>query len=120
MHIVRNGAIPGDPGSTFSGDAELATLLAPRTDGGLRATLVRFRDGARTHWHVHPGEQILWIVSGQGRVGNAEGEWEVGPGDLVHTLPGERHWHGAAAGQDMTHLSVTNIGAPEWQEPVAG
>ena len=104
MHIVRNGAIPGDPGTTFSGEAEMATLLPPQIAGGLRVTLVRFRDGARTHWHVHPGEQILWIVSG----------------DLVHALPGERHWHGAAEGQDMTHLSITSVGAPEWQEPVDG
>jgi hypothetical protein len=28
----------------------------------------------------------------------------------------ERHWHGAAAGRSMTHLSVTNVGPPEWFE----
>ena len=72
--------------------------------------------GSRTHWHVHPGEQVLYILTGEGRVGIAEEEIRVGPGDLVYASPGEQHWHGAAPENSMTHLSITNVGAAEWFE----
>ena len=59
------------------------------------------------------------VKAGHGRVGDATGEREIGPGDVVRIGPGERHWHGAARGASMTHLSVTTVGPPDWQEPVA-
>ena len=47
----------------------------------MAVSLVRFEDGSRTHWHTHPGEQLLYILDGQGRVGTEEEELSVGPGD---------------------------------------
>lgn len=119
MKLVRNGEVPPVPGETFSGEAKMTRVLPAEVPGGMAASLVRFEDGARTHWHEHPGEQVLYIVDGLGRVGNETGAWEVGPGDVVHTAAGERHWHGAAPGASMTHLSVTTVGPPVWGEPVA-
>jgi quercetin dioxygenase-like cupin family protein len=84
--------------------------------GGMTASVVTFEDGSRTHWHVHPGEQVLYVLAGQGRAGTKDQEFVVGPGDLIYSPPNERHWHGAAPGQSMTHLSVTNVGAAEWFE----
>ncbi len=105
------------------GDARLVTLtgpvgrlLAAQQPGGMAVSLVRFTDGARMHWHVHPGEQVLYILEGEGRVGTGSEEIRVGPGDVVHAAPGERHWHGAVPGKSMAHLSVTTVGSPEWFE----
>ena len=78
--------------------------------------IVRFTDGARTHWHVHPGEQVLYILEGEGRVGTEHEEVQVAAGDVVYTPPGEKHWHGAMPGSSMTHISITTVGAPEWFE----
>ena len=71
---------------------------------------------ALTHWHAHPGEQILYILEGEGRVGNASEEIRVSAGDVVYTAPGEKHWHGAAPGSSMVHISITNVGSPTWFE----
>lgn len=116
MKIVRSGDAMREQGSTFTGQTSLSRLLGAQQPGGLAASVVQFEDGSRTHWHVHPGEQLLYILEGEGRVGTAHEEHRVGPGDVVYAAPGERHWHGAAPGQSMTHLSVTNVGPPEWFE----
>ncbi|MDP9365858.1 MAG: cupin domain-containing protein [Chloroflexota bacterium] len=115
MKVVRAGEVTGEPGTTFTGEVRMARLLAAQQEGGMAVSLVRFADGARTHWHTHPGEQVLYVLEGEGRVGTENGEEVlVFAGDVVHAAPGERHWHGAAAGRSMTHLSVTTLGPPEW------
>jgi quercetin dioxygenase-like cupin family protein len=44
-------------------------------------------------------------------------------GDVVHTPPGEWHWHGAAPDRLMTHLSLTESAGDgpetEWGEHVS-
>ena len=117
MKVFRADQGENRKGSTFTGIAELRDLLPSQTEGGIKLTIVRFEAGARTHWHEHPGEQALYILEGQCRVGNEAAEWLVHPGDVVYIGPGERHWHGAAPGESMTHLSITNVGAPTWYEP---
>ena len=116
MKVVRGSEARGERGTTFTGETELKRLLGAQEPGGMAVSLVRFEDGSRTHWHAHPGEQLLYILEGQCRVGTENDEVLVGPGDVVHAAPNERHWHGAAPGQSMTHLSVTNVGPPEWFE----
>ncbi|HEX5499138.1 MAG TPA: hypothetical protein VFX03_07930, partial [Thermomicrobiales bacterium] len=61
----------------------------------------------------------LYVLEGMGRAGTEAEEFAIGPGDLVYAAPGERHWHGAAPGATMTHLSVTTVGPPEWFEAPA-
>ena len=116
MKAVRGDEVTQEQGSTFTGETRLMRLLGAQQPGGIAVSLVHFEDGSRTHWHVHPGEQVLYVLDGQGRVGTAEEEIIVGPGDVVYAAPMERHWHGAAPGQSMTHFSVTNVGPPEWFE----
>ena len=81
---------------------------------GMAFSVVHFYDGARTFMHHHGGGQILIVLSGRGQVGGPAGEVEeIGVGDVVHADPGESHWHGAAPGHDMTHISIA-IGASVW------
>ena len=116
MKVVRGSEANREQTGAFTGETELKRLLSAQQPGGMAVSIVRFEDGSRTHWHVHPGEQLLYVLEGQGRVGTAEDELTVEPGDLIYAAPGERHWHGAAPGQTMTHLSVTNVGPAEWFE----
>jgi quercetin dioxygenase-like cupin family protein len=116
MKVVRGGEVEAEPGTTFTGEARLARLLAAQRPGGVAVSLVRFEDGARTKWHAHPGEQILYILEGEGRVGTEADETRLMPGDVVYAAPGERHWHGALPGRSMAHLSVTTVGSPQWFE----
>jgi quercetin dioxygenase-like cupin family protein len=70
------------------------------------ANIVHFHDGARTKRHTHTADQVLYIVEGQGAVGDPNGDSDVEAGDIVHIPAGEVHWHGARPGQDMAHLAI--------------
>ncbi len=76
---------------------------------------VRFEPGARTDWHSHPEGQVLYVVSGAGRV-QEDGRTtvEISVGDVVYTEPGTVHWHGATQQSPMMHLSITTGGETEW------
>lgn len=101
------------PGERFTGKVLFATLSSH--PDALNALGVLFEPGARTNWHTHPQGQVLYVVSGTGRVGTREGELiTVGPGDVVHSPAGEVHWHGAGPDSYMMHLSLTTGGETEW------
>ena len=103
-----------------TGTVHLERIMSMQEKEGVQLALVRFEDGALTHWHTHPGEQILYVVEGQCRFGNEGGEKLVAQvGDAIHIPPGEKHWHDAVAGNSMAHLSVTTVGGPNWMEPVS-
>ena len=102
------------PEENFTGRVWFGSL-SQAEDRPLNALGVLFESEARTDWHTHPEGQVLYVVSGAGRVQTADGETvEVGPGDVVHTPPGEEHWHGATSNSYMMHLSLTTGGATQW------
>ncbi len=79
---------------------------------------VSFQTGARTHWHSHPGGQVLFVTDGIARVGTRDGLVEhLEAGDLAYAAPDEQHWHGAAEDSPARHLALS-FGATEWHEPV--
>jgi quercetin dioxygenase-like cupin family protein len=119
MRVVRAGEVAGQAGTTFTGPVEMRRLVDSQQTNGTSVSLVRFEDGARTNWHVHPGEQILIVVEGEGRVGNGTEEYAIGQGDVVYCQPNERHWHGAQPGKTMAHFSITTIGPAQWFEAPA-
>lgn len=82
------------------------------------ALLVSFPAGARTHWHRHPGGQVLFVTDGVGRVATRHTQpEELRPGDLVVAPAGEEHWHGAAEDAAVRHLALS-FGDTEWLEAV--
>lgn len=121
MQIVRGRAaadIPTlEPTGTFTGQVWGDPVL-PATKEGIAGNVVTFTPGARTHWHVHPGGQLLVVTSGLGLVGDADGRvHQVRAGDLIWTPPGERHWHGGTARTVLSHLAISN-GVTEWHAAV--
>jgi len=116
MKVSRNGEGTISRGSTFTNKAFKNSMMPAQEKGGVDVAIVTFEDGAVTFWHEHPGEQVLYILEGRGRVGNDEGVIEVSAGDVVYTGPGEKHWHGAAPGQTMSHISITTVGSPIWYD----
>ncbi len=105
----------------FTGTVWMDAAPASPPAAGVFRTL--FEPGARTNWHAHPEGQILYVVSGRGRVQGAGGSVvEVGPGDVVCFVPNEKHWHGADPGTFMVHVAINPAagtdGGTEWMEPV--
>ena len=100
------------------------TFLAPlSTKDTINVANVTFIDGAHTFWHIHHGScQILVTESGAGYVQIwGQEPVELIPG-VVFTVPeGVKHWHGAAPGKMMQHLSIMQSNSEvstEWLEPV--
>lgn len=116
MKVIKKGDGQVRRGTTFKGDVILETMLVAQQQAGMQLSIVHFLEGAVTNWHKHPGEQILYILEGKGRVGTAEAEWDVNPGDMIYSGPGEKHWHGAAPDSSMSHISVTTVGPPVWDD----
>ncbi len=120
MDVIRAEDSEARRGERFTGTAWVETPLKARRPGGVRVFLVFFEPGARTHWHVHEGEQTLYVVIGKGRVQKSGGPaTEIGPGDIVYIPPGEKHWHGAGPATALIHLAVTTGGDTTWMEEVA-
>ena len=66
-----------------------------------------FEPGARTAWYTHPLGQTLHVVSRNGLVAlRGEAPIHIWVGDTVWIPPGEKHWHGAAPDQAMTHIAI--------------
>src|SRR5262245_55158687 len=72
-----------------------------------RCSVVNFRPGATTGWHVHDCDQLLIVTAGRGVVANETEEREITVGDVVQVQAGERQWPGARRDAPLLHLTVT-------------
>jgi uncharacterized cupin superfamily protein len=72
--------------------------------------LVRIPAGkAYCPYHSHGAETELYlVVSGRGRVRDAAGMTEVGPGDAFFFGPGEAHQLSAADGEDFVYYVIAD------------
>jgi quercetin dioxygenase-like cupin family protein len=110
---------PLDP-ATFAGTGRVKRIEAANHPA-LAVFRVEFEPGARTHWHAHSGVQLLLVTEGRGRVQTWNGPIrELGPGDVVSVVPGEKHWHGAAHDSRFVHIAVNVESKTTWMEPVEG
>lgn len=110
------------PAATFTGKAYVRILTHATEPGQAGTALVTFEPGARSHWHTHPAGQTLYVTQGCGWTQEEGGPVRrICAGDTVYVKPGMRHWHGATAGETMTHLAITEVlngKNVEWMEPV--
>lgn len=125
MDIKRAGSRPSGkgPADWFTGSVRMDPLFPAVPPARAAANAVTFEPGARTAWHTHPLGQALIVVSGVGRVQRAGGPVEtIRPGDVVWFEPGEKHWHGAAPTNAMTHIAIQESldgKAVDWMEQVS-
>ena len=125
MDIKRNGSQPSGKGQSeyFTGNVRIEPLNQAPAPARVSVASVTFEPGARTAWHSHPLGQTLIVTAGSGRVQNWDGSiQEIRPGDVVWSLPGEKHWHGAAPTTAMTHISIVEQldgKAADWMEHVS-
>lgn len=109
MDIKRSGARPsGDgPPDYFTGSVRVEPLFEASYPARVRGASVTFTRGARTAWHTHPLGQTLIITAGSGLAQTWGKPVErLKTGDVVWFPPGEKHWHGAAPDQAMTHIAI--------------
>jgi quercetin dioxygenase-like cupin family protein len=108
--VVKRGTekpARGEPGGFFTGAAGVDRMFPAREPSRVAVASVTFEPGARTAWHSHPLGQTLVVTEGTGWVQGWGGKvQEIKAGDVVHTPPNLKHWHGATATARMTHISV--------------
>ncbi|GAB2698970.1 cupin domain-containing protein [Mucilaginibacter koreensis] len=125
MEITRSATKPSvkGPADWFTGAVRIDPLFDANAARRGAAATVTFEPGARTAWHTHPLGQTLIIVSGLGWVQRDGGPVEeVRPGDVVWFEPNEKHWHGASAGNGMSHIAIQenlNGKVVDWLEHVS-
>ena len=106
--------LPGNP-DFFHGQTSTISLSEPSDQDGVMVIAVEFSPGSRSKWHFHPGGQVLHVLSGEGVVGNRDGQRIImRAGDTVTVDPGERHWHGATPSSQMLQMSITSRGTTRW------
>ena len=107
------------PAEWFTGDVYIDPIAGGQAAAQVRVSAVRFTPAARTAWHAHAVGQTLYVTEGRGLVQPRGGAVEeIRAGDIVSTPPDQWHWHGAAPGHFMTHLSITEA-VPGDQRPEA-
>ena len=113
MKLIKQDEAAATPNHSpiFVGEVVGQSIVAEGDAALLRVTAFTFRDGARNKLHHHASDQVLVVTHGRGIVATEDEELPVGPGDVVLIPAGERHWHGAEPGQNMTHLSILTPGA---------
>jgi len=127
MSTTNNNAIfpRGDKltNEYFSGSAYLTPLLAKDPNNNFAIGSVAFEPGARTNWHTHPKGQVLIIIEGQGWYQErGKPAQAIRKGDVINIPENVEHWHGASAGNSMTHVAITNYEAEQnvvWLKPVS-
>jgi quercetin dioxygenase-like cupin family protein len=112
MKIVRHDPARGAPDHSpiFIGEVTRQSLVTEDDAEFLRVTSVTFKAGARNKLHHHAADQVLVVTHGRGIVATDAKEYPIEVGDVVLIPAGERHWHGARQGEEMTHLSILTPG----------
>ena len=125
MDIKRSGSQPSGKGQAeyFTGDVRLDPLNQSTQPARAGIVSVTFEPGARTAWHSHPLGQTLIVTAGCGLMQSWGSQIEkIGPGDVIWSSPGEKHWHGAAPTTAMTHISIVEQldgKSADWMEHVS-
>jgi quercetin dioxygenase-like cupin family protein len=110
------------PAANFTGNVWLKVFVSDDTAFNYHMANVTFEPGARTHWHQHPGGQILLVTEGIGYYQEKGKPKKIlRRGDMIKCPPGTEHWHGASPGSSFAHVGITNNspkGRAVWLQPV--
>ena len=109
VHAAEGETVESTGAAIFEGRVWARRLAGGDTGRGDQVSfgIVHFEPGARAKPHTHSRDQLLYVVSGIGKVGTNDEEHTVAAGDLVHIPAGEPHWHGAwDTGSPMSHVTV--------------
>jgi quercetin dioxygenase-like cupin family protein len=110
MKVIRISDVPeeaADSTAFTGGKVTRQTLVDPQASRFFNMAVVNFGPGARNRFHTHTSDQILIVTAGIGIVASESEEHGVGPGDVIHIIAGERHWHGATEESAFSHITLT-------------
>jgi quercetin dioxygenase-like cupin family protein len=108
---------PANPEWWPGGEVRVQALNLDGGPGSVEALAVFFPAGCRTKPHVHPVDQTLHVVDGEGVVATADERRIIRAGDVVVVPAGVWHWHGATPDSAMCHVSYKLPSQTDWSSP---
>ena len=115
IHVIKSDdgeSIERSDAEIFEGGQVWGRALTDILSNHTSVSGVQFAPGARAGWHTHTGDQVLYVVSGIGKVGDRDGERVISAGDCAVVPAHIEHWHGSHdTGSPMTHLSIIPVGS---------
>ncbi len=110
MKVIKRGEPPLEDRTSAAifvgGGVTAHTIVGKEMSTYYDFLSVSFEAGARTKFHAHTSDQILYVIEGAGIVADEGQEIEVKPGDTAWIPAAEKHWHGATPDSSFTHLSL--------------
>lgn len=100
--VVDNSHFPIFEG----GQVLMNPLIGEEDTRSYRMNVVNFASGARTKFHTHTCDQVLYATRGVGMVGTRDAEMEICEGDTAFIPAGEVHRHGAKDAGEFSHISL--------------
>lgn len=112
MKVIGMVEIPKEPitNPIFTG-THVTTQVLSLDSQDFVVNIVNFGKGVRNKFHSHSTEQLLFVTSGKGIVATEKEERVVTQGDVIIFYAGEKHWHGATADSEFSHIYVTKVGS---------
>jgi quercetin dioxygenase-like cupin family protein len=111
------------PASNFTGIVWVQQLIEPDSAFTIPVGYVTFEPGARSHWHSHPGGQVLLAMGGIGYYQERGKPIQIlRKGDAVKCPPNIPHWHGASPTVEFRQVAITPntaTGRVTWLQPVS-
>lgn len=110
------------PTTNFTGTVWVQTVIESDSAINIPVGYVTFEPGARSHWHSHPGGQILLAMGGIGYYQERGKPIQIlRKGDAVKCPPNVPHWHGASPAVGFMQVAMTpntSTGRVVWLQPV--
>ena len=110
MKVIRNREVAEEDASAapifFGGRVSRQDLVGKDITSYYTFNIVNFAAGARNRLHTHTCDQVLFVTRGVGTVATENEEAVIREGDTAFIPAGEKHWHGATAGADFSHISL--------------
>jgi len=80
------------PGSIqgAKGIVDVYDVIQGELTAGVR--IVRANSDVPTRPHIHPEKQVIYVISGTGKITNGKETFDLGPGDFVLLETNEEHY----------------------------
>lgn len=95
-------------------------LVDQKTLNKPHVTKITLAPNSYTHWHSHPGGEVIIVTAGAGLYQSKGKEAiKIKKGDIIETMGGLYHWSGSEENSSLTYVSIKTVkpnGLVNWHE----
>lgn len=95
-------------------------LLDQKTVNKNYVSKITLAPNSYTHWHSHPGGQIIIVTDGEGMYqSKGKDKIRIKKGDVIETMSGLYHWTGSTTNSSLSYITIKTVmngGIVNWHE----